>query len=170
MITTMVIAPQQLQHMDAQELRALAEGLMAKLVDKDQLLISKDQEIHFKQTKIDLLTHEIARYKRVQFAAKSEKLNADQRSLLEETIDADLAALEAELKALSPAPAPDQADTQETAPKAKPRRAPLPAHLPRVEITHEPENTQCGCGCQMKRIGEDVSEKLDYAPGIFTVE
>ena len=75
MITTMVIAPQQLQHMDAQELRALAEGLMAKLVDKDQLLISKDQEIHFKQTKIDLLTHEIARYKRVQFAAKSEKLD-----------------------------------------------------------------------------------------------
>ena len=168
MMAAMVIDPQQLQHMDAQQLRALAEGLMAKLVDKDQLLISKDQEIHFKQTKIDLLTHEIARYKRLQFAAKSEKLHADQRSLLEETLDADLAALEAELKALSPKPA-DQADTQE-APKTKPRRAPLPAHLPRVEITHEPENTQCGCGCRMKRIGEDVSEKLDYTPGTFTVE
>jgi transposase len=169
MMLAMVIDPQQLQNMDAQQLRALAEGLMAKLMDKDQLLISKDQEIHFKQTKIDLLTHEIARYKRMQFAAKSEKLHADQRSLLEETLDADLAALEAQLKALSPEPA-EQADAEGNAPKAKPRRAPLPAHLPRVEIAHEPENTQCGCGCQMKRIGEDVSEKLDYTPGTFTVE
>lgn len=178
MMTAMVIDPQQLQHMDAQQLRALAEGLMAKLVDKDQQLaahqqslVGKDQEIHFKQTKIDLLTHEIARYKRVQFAAKSEKLHADQRSLLDETLDADLAALEAELQALSPTPA-EQSDTADT-PKAKPRRAALPAHLPRVEIQHEPESTACttpGCGCQMKRIGEDVSEKLDYTPGTFTVE
>ena len=75
---------------------------MAKLMDKDQ-------EIHFKQTKIDLLTHEIARYKRLQFAAKSEHLQANQRSLLDETLDADLAALEAELQALSPAPATSEA-------------------------------------------------------------
>ena len=27
-----------------------------------------------------------------------------------------------------------------------------------------------GCGCTLKRIGEDVSEKLDYVPGVFTVE
>ena len=98
MMTAMVIDPHQLQHMDAQQLRALAEGLMAKLMDKDQ-------EIHFKQTKIDLLTHEIARYKRLQFAAKSEHLQANQRSLLDETLDADLAELEAELQALSPSPA-----------------------------------------------------------------
>ena len=175
MMTAMVIDPQQLQQMDAQQLRDLAEGLMAKLMDQaqqlaahQQSLVSKDQEIHFKQTKIDLLTHEIARYKRLQFDAKSEKLHADQRSLLDETLGADLAALEAELQALSPAPA-EQTDTAAT-PKAKPRRTALPAHLPRVEIQHEPESTACGCGCQMKRIGEDVSEKLDYTPGIFTVE
>jgi transposase len=175
MIRAMVISPQQLQHMDAQQLRALAEGLLVKVMDQDQQLaahqqslVSKDQEIHFKQTKIDLLTHEIARYKRLQFAAKSEKLHADQRSLLDETLDADLAALEAELHALSPAPA-EQTDTADT-PEAKPRRTALPAHLPRVEIQHEPESTACGCGCQMKRIGEDVSEKLDYTPGTFTVE
>ena len=28
----------------------------------------------------------------------------------------------------------------------------------------------CGCGCALKRIGEDVSEKLDYTPGVFHVE
>ena len=30
--------------------------------------------------------------------------------------------------------------------------------------------TTPGCGCTLKRIGEDVSEKLDYTPGLFTVE
>src|SRR5690606_14451249 len=52
----------------------------------------------------------------------------------------------------------------------RPRRAPLPEHLPRVEYRHEPESTTCQCGCQLQRIGEDVAEKLDYTPGVFTVE
>ena len=37
-------------------------------------------------------------------------------------------------------------------------------------IHHEPQDTQCACGCQLQRIGEDVSEKLDYTPGVFTVQ
>ena len=37
-------------------------------------------------------------------------------------------------------------------------------------MRHEPDSTICRCGCQLKRIGEDVSEKLDYTPGVFTVE
>ena len=46
----------------------------------------------------------------------------------------------------------------------------LPANLPRRKIRHEPESTTCQCGCRMQRIGEDVAEKLDYVPGMFTVE
>ena len=46
----------------------------------------------------------------------------------------------------------------------------LPAHLPRREIHHEPADTTCGCGQAMQRIGQDVAEKLDYTPGVFTVE
>jgi transposase len=42
--------------------------------------------------------------------------------------------------------------------------------LPRITIEHEPDNTTCRCGCQLKRIGEEISEKLDYTPGTFTVE
>src|SRR5690606_38834084 len=55
-------------------------------------------------------------------------------------------------------------------PKQQPKRVALPAQFPRTLIVHEPENTHCNCGCQLKRIGEDVSEKLDYTPGQFTVE
>src|SRR5256885_10419474 len=37
-------------------------------------------------------------------------------------------------------------------------------------MIQEPKTTVCGCGCALKRIGEDVAEKLDYIPGVFTVE
>ena len=43
---------------------------------------------------IDKLTHEMAVLKRLKFAARSEAFNAEQKSLLEETLDADLAALQ----------------------------------------------------------------------------
>ena len=39
-------------------------------------------------------------------------------------------------------------------------------HLPRTEARHEPHGSVCACGCALKRIGEDVSEKLDYVPGV----
>src|SRR5690606_18979516 len=87
-----------------------------------------------------------------------------QLSLLEETLDEDLAAIEQELTALRDLPA-----AQAPTPQA-PRRLRLPAQLPRTDIHHEPASTQCHCGCQMKRIGEDVSEKLDFVPGVFSVE
>lgn len=54
--------------------------------------------------------------------------------------------------------------------KKKAKRRALPPHLPRRDVSHEPASTTFGCGCQMQRIGEDVSEKLDYQPGVFTVE
>ncbi len=44
------------------------------------------------------------------------------------------------------------------------------ANVPRREVLHEPEDTTCSCGYALKRIGQDVAEKLDYTPGVFTVE
>ena len=158
-----------LDRMDAQQLRSLAAELIVTLADKDRELQSKDRELQdqsrdlqFKQLKIDQLTHEMAVLRRWKFAARSEQLHGLQRSLLEETIDADLEAIAAEVDALL---SPERAR-----PKEQPKRAPLPAQLPRVEIRHEPEVTVCSCGCALKRIGEDVSEKLDYIPGLVQVE
>ena len=78
-------------------------------------------------------------------------------------IEADLAAVAVEIEQLQP-----PAAAPETKQQAK--RQPLPAHLPRREIRHEPASTTCACGCAMQRIGEDVAQKLDYVPGVFTVE
>jgi transposase len=119
-------------------------------------------EAAFKQTVIDKLTHENAILKRLKFAAQSERFSAEQKSLLDKTLDSDLAAVAAEIEALQPGRAGGE--------RQQPRREKLPAHLPRRDVRHEPENTNCGCGQAMQRIGEDVAEKLDYQPGVFTVE
>jgi len=91
----------------------------------------------------------------------------DQRTFFDDTCEADLTALALEMAREAPAKTVE-GETQ------KPKRAPLPAHLPRREIRHEPHTSTCrcgcGCGCAMKRIGGDASEKLDYVPGVFTVE
>lgn len=142
--------------MDAQQLRDFA----AELIDQ---VARQDGELRRRELKIAQLTHEMAVMRRWKFAARSEQLHGEQRHLFEEAIDADLEAIGRELTALAPGAAKESA-TQ------APRRASLPAHLPRIDIRHEPEHTVCGCGCQMKRIGEDVSEKLDYTPGVFHVE
>jgi len=112
------------------------------------------------------LSHEMAVLKRLKFAATSERFNAEQKSLLQEAIDEDLEALALEIEQSAVQPAA-------VVPKQVPRRQALPADLPRREVRHEPENTICmapGCGCALKRIGEDVAEKLDYEPGRFSVE
>ncbi len=128
-----------------------------------QALRASRAEVAFKQAVIDKLTHENAILKRLKFAAKSESYSAEQKSLLEETLDSDLAAVAAEIEAMAAAP-------KASGDKQTPKREKLPASLPRREIHHEPENTTCGCGTPMQRIGEDVAEKLDYQPGVFTVE
>lgn len=50
-------------------------------------------------------------------------------------------------------------------------RKKLPEDLPRVEVIHDltEEEKICACGCELSRIGEDVSEKLDIIPAKIQV-
>jgi transposase len=153
---------QQLDQLGEAELRMLAQELMARLSNADGELQTKDRKLVWSTARIEQLTHEIAVLKRWKFSARSEQLDAAQKSLLDEDVDADIAAVELELETLRTTPRPSE--------RQQPRRAPLPAHLPRTVLRHEPESTTCACGCALKRFGEDISEKLDYTPGVFTVE
>ncbi|HEV7318852.1 MAG TPA: IS66 family transposase [Ensifer sp.] len=142
----MVVQLQSLDGLSAAQLRELTVQLSA--------------EVKHKQALIDKLTHENALLKRMKFAAQSERFDAEQFSLLDDAVAEDLAS---------------DADTPVAQAighglRAQPKRHLLPPQLPRREVLHEPESTVCQCGCQMKRIGEDIAEKLDYAPGVFTVE
>ena len=160
----MVAALESLQHLNAEQLRELSSELITKIAQQSQMIAERDSDILYRQAKIDKLTHELTTLKRWKFGRSSEQLNGTQISLIEETIEADIAAIEQELQALAPA---SKIPAQ---PRQQPKRAALPAGLPRIDIHHEPDSTTCGCGCQLKRIGQDVSEKLDYTPGVFTVE
>ena len=75
-------------------------------------------------------------------------------------------------------PEPDVEDEEESEvviieehSRRKKGRKPLPEHLPRVEIVHDidEEDKICHCGCQLTRIGEEVSEKLDIIPAVIQV-
>ncbi|WP_321867771.1 IS66 family transposase [Paraburkholderia tropica] len=154
--------PADLDALSPEQLRALAVQLIAEVQVKDREVSERDRELHYRQTRIDQLSHEIAILKRQQFGRRSEQLNSEQMSLLEEALDGDVAAVEMELEQLKPPSAERH--------REQPKRTPLPPQLPRTDIHHEPDSTVCRCGCGRARIGEDISEKLDYAPGVFTVE
>ena len=92
--------------MDAQELRDLTASLFAQLQRRDTQLTEhqtelarRDEELRRKQLKIDQLTHEMAILRRWRYARRSEQIDAVQRSLLDESIDADLEAISLEIEA-----------------------------------------------------------------------
>ena len=149
----------------ADELAALqAAGLGDLGVRLLQRIERYRQEIDWRDAKLEKLTFEMAQLKRMKFGKRSEQLDAEQKALFDEAVDADIAATEDRLKELLAGKKPPKVQGE------RPKREALPPSLPRVDRHHEPENTICACGRALKRIGEDVSEKLDYTPGIFTVE
>ena len=55
-------------------------------------------------------------------------------------------------------------------PKDKPKRRPIPDHIPRMEVDLTTGDDDCGqCGGGLRRLGEDVTEELEYVPGRFIV-
>jgi len=153
------------------ELLARMTLMSTQLEARDKQAAAHIREIKFKDAKLERITFELARLKAWKFGAKTERMNAEQRQMFEETAAEDEASLRAQLLALQSGSEPSPPPAAQT--KRKPRRQPLPEHLRRVEHHHEPENTTCptpACGQAMVRIGEDVSERLDIVPAEFFVQ
>ena len=113
-------------------------------------------------TLIEKLRGELARLKRARFGVSSEKLKArvEQLELAIETLEVD----EAEGLAVAPLVAEAVEAT-----RVKPARRALPEHLPRESVVHPGPCACPACGGALRRIGEDVTESLDYVPGRFKV-
>ncbi|MDX2495402.1 MAG: IS66 family transposase [Desulfuromusa sp.] len=121
-----------------------------------QIIISNVQEI-------ERLEEEVRLLRQLLFAPKSEKLPVGkfpQLSLFD-----------------MPENLPEVDDTtdtivvpEHTRTKKKGRKK-LPDNLPRFDRVHDiPEEDKiCGCGCELSKIGEDVSEKLDIEPAKIRV-
>ncbi|KQQ71687.1 hypothetical protein ASF73_12325 [Xanthomonas sp. Leaf131] len=161
---------------DPQALRALARQLLAQVDEQAQaidarhrLIDSRKRTISLRDTQIIALTAEIARLRRLQFSARTERMDPAQRALFEETMAADIAAVEAQLQAIQ-AEGEDTATTQARRKTGSPGRKPLPEHLEWIETRHEPESCHYPqCQGALVAMGEHVSEKLACKPLEFYV-
>ena len=183
MLNVHAINAQDLAGLNPSEWAQAAAQLLAHIGEQSKHITALGQRIDsdahaikWRDAKIESITFQLARLKAWKFGAKTERMNAEQRSIFEETLAADEASLEAQLAALQPDPAQgrDAPDKQpEHQAKRQPKREALPAHLPRVEQRVEPESTSCPtpeCGQPMVRVGEDISERLDIIPAQFFVQ
>lgn len=148
---------------DVAALRALVIDLQARLQSRDDALQAREmqlqagqQELVYLRTWIERLKLELARLRRMQFGRSSEKLSAriEQLELIVEEFEASAAQKTAAMP---------------RTPVRKPVRKPLPAHLPRETVMHSPVDACPDCGTTLQRIGEDVSEMLEYVPARFKV-
>ena len=175
MLDTQLPKAENLKGLSPAQLTALVEQMLAHIAQQSKHIDSQAQGIKWRDAKIESITFELAKLKAWRFGAKTERMNAQQREIFEETIAADLASLEAQLAALqaSAAQGAQSARAPEEKKRRQPKREALPAHLPRVEQRIEPEDTHCPtpeCGKPMVRVGEDISERLDIIPAQFFVQ
>ena len=136
-------------------------GLRAQLAERDAALAVAAAQI-------EALSFNLAVLKRRQFGQSSEKLTAEIEQL--ELRLEDLEESRAEQGAKDPLAKPEQAAPTKSRKPAL--RKPLPPHLPRETVVHEPEIV---CICQpcdrskLTRLGEDVTEVLEKIPARLKV-
>ena len=131
------------------------------------LVRAQHEQLLWRESEIEHLKLLIAKLQRMQFGRKSEKL-ARQIEQLELRLE-DLQSKPAESALLAESPCATPASPLPMA-AVKPARRPLPEHLPRQTQRHEPKESACpDCGGALSKLGEDVSEMLEYVPASFFV-
>lgn len=119
------------------------------------------QALSSRELQIEALQLQIMALRRRQFGRKSEQL------------DGQIEQLELKLEELQTDEGQSLPTAAEETPKkraARPARKPLPEHLPRDVQEHLPDDTTCpACGSALAKLGEDVSEMLEYVPASFKV-
>lgn len=143
--------------------KALEEERAAHEVTQQKLKIARDT-IKLTALQIEKLKVQLAKLRRMKFGQSSERMTelADQLELSLEDLEAEQSFAETQLSVDPTKPAKE---------KRKPKRLLLPDHLPREEVIHAAPDSDCcsACGGGMSKLGEDVSEILEYIPGRFRV-
>jgi transposase len=117
-----------------------------------------------KEIEIERLSAQLAKLKRMQFGRSSEKLDREIEQLelrLDDLHDAEGARAGPREGREHPAVSPE--------PAVRPVRRPLPDYLPREEILHACAGACPKCGGAVRRLGEDMTEVLEYVPASFKV-
>ncbi len=145
------------------DIQTLKRLIIERDAQSAQALAAQRDEIYAQRLFIEKLKLQIARFKRMQFGRKSERHDerVAQLELIVEELEANLPAIDE--------PATDAPKAQDEPAKDKPARKPLPDHLPRTTQEHAPACGCPSCGSALKRMGEDVSEYLEFVPEHFKV-
>lgn len=118
------------------------------------------------------LSFKLTEYTNRVYGKSSEKFHSLEKPLFDEAEMAD--SIEKSSEELDAAPAEPETIEVPAHTRLKPKRKPLPDNLPRIDITHDLTDSEktCGkpgCNCELKRIGEEVSEQLDVVPAKMQV-
>jgi hypothetical protein len=123
-------------------------------------VVAQQEKLLTRNSEIEHLKLIIAKLRRMMFGTKSEKIAREV-----EQLELKLEELETSEAARPPAAAPANSTA-----RRKQKRRPLPEHLPRETHTHMPAEEACSaCGGGLSKLGEDVSEMLEYIPASFKV-
>jgi transposase len=149
--------------------RVIAEK-ETQLAERDRVIAVRDAELYAKTLQIEHLKAQLAVLRRARFGRSSEKLDREIEQL--KLVLGELEEAVAESNART-----EQAKQESASPvRAKPAdrrpggRKPLPAHLPRERVLHEPAPACACCGGKvLRRIGDEVTEVLECVPSSFTV-
>jgi transposase len=155
---------------DPNALRMFAATLQAELARKDIEITARDAEIYAKTLHIEKLKMQLAALRRARFGRSSEKLDRDieQLELLIGELEEESA--EADARAAADPTRNDAALNASPRERRQPVRRPLPSHLPRETVVHEPACACPGCGGTVfSRVGQDEREVLEYVPSSFKV-
>ena len=132
------------------------------------LVLAQHEQLLWRESEIEHLKLLIAKLQRMQFGRKSEKLER-QIEQLELRLE-DLQSRPVENASQPESKSAATASALLISAAAKPTRHPLPDHLPRQTQTHTPKESACpDCGGALSKLGEDVSEMLEYVPASFFV-
>lgn len=156
-----------LNELDADRLRALLIATQQELLSTREALEASEQQLLSRDYEIEHLKLLIAKLERMYFGRKSEKIarQIDQLQLKLEELETERAEQEAEEQE----PAASTPATPST-PRKKRSRRPVPADLPRETKIHLPKESCCPeCGGMFAKLGEDISEMLEFVPASFKV-
>jgi transposase len=145
------------------DLAALPPDIRALIETQAATIARQDAELATHRAMVETLRLQLARLRCMQFGRSSEKLDAEIAQLT-------LAREDLEGSGDAPAgPVPEPGDDAVAAAGQRSARRPLPDHLPREVVEHAVACTCPQCGGRLSRLGEDVTEVLDYVPGSFRV-
>ena len=139
-----------------------------------RLLVRSQAELLEARLMVEKLKLQILHYKRAKFGASSERLTElAQLELLVEELESERAAIDVGATAGLPEEFASDQGEPEPVQRKRPARQPLPAHLRRETVVHQPPNTErCACaGCNgaLRFLGQDVAEVLEMVPARFKV-